>query len=341
MPVAPIQPVIGDLFPEDLPHGVGPRGNVYVGTCSWSDPSLIKAKTFYPRGFGTAERRLKYYASIFPVVEVDSSYFAIPSPVNAALWAERTPPGFMFNVKAFRLFTGHQTPPEAFPPDIQPLLPPLTGRRRNHYYEDLPPVIQDEMWRRFIDALVPLQAAGKLKAVHFQFAPWVQLVPDRIAHIEECIDRMRGHLVAVEFRNRTWLADDRVGRTLDWLRGLPAVHVVVDEPQGVGNYAQGVWELTHPDLAIVRLHGRNAETWNAKGLGASSERFNYEYSDPELLGLAQRIDALAHLAFMVVVLVNVNFEDQGIRAARKLMMLLAELAPDKVFRQSASGLDPA
>jgi len=134
-----MQSVTGDLFAEEAPHGVGPRGNVYVGTCSWSDPSLIKAKTFYPRGHGSAERRLKYYASVFPVVEVDSSYFAIPSPTNAALWAERTPPGFMFSVKAFRFFTGHQTPREAFPPDIQPLLPPLTGRKKNHYYEDLPP----------------------------------------------------------------------------------------------------------------------------------------------------------------------------------------------------------
>jgi uncharacterized protein YecE (DUF72 family) len=239
----------------------------------------------------------------------------------------------MFSVKAFRLFTGHQTPREAFPPDIQPLLPPLTWRKKNHYYEDLPPIIQDELWRRFIEALAPLRAAGKLKVVHFQFAPWVQLTPERIAHIAHCIERMRGHLVAVEFRNNTWLADDRVRHTLDWLRGLPAVHVVVDEPQGVGNYAQGVWEVTHPELAIVRLHGRNAETWNAKGLSASSERFNYEYSDPDLLGLAQRIEALAQLAFMVIVLVNVNFEDQGIRAARKLMVLLAELAPENVFQQ--------
>ena len=323
-----------DLFAEATKHGVGPQGNVYVGTCSWTDPSLIKARTFYPRGCNTAEGRLRHYASVFPVVEVDSSYFAMPSPTNSALWAERTPAGFLFNVKAFRLFTGHQTPPASFPTDIQRVLPPLKGRKKNYYYDDLPAELVDEMWRRFIAALEPLLTAGKLKAVHFQFAPWVASTPAWVAHVEQCVQRMQGHLLAVEFRNQSWLADGRVAGTLGWLHGLPAAHVVVDEPQGVGHYAQGVWEVTHPGLAIVRLHGRNADTWNAKGLTASSERFNYEYTDPELADLAQRITSLALKAFIVVVLVNVNYGDQGIRAAHKLMALLAELAPGKLFNRS-------
>lgn len=109
---------------------VGERRNVIVGMASWTDPSLIKSKAFYPKGYSTAERRLRYYSSQFPMVEVDSSFFAMPSAGNAELWVERTPPDFMFNVKAFRLLTGHQTPPQAFPPDLQAELPPLTGRKK-------------------------------------------------------------------------------------------------------------------------------------------------------------------------------------------------------------------
>jgi uncharacterized protein YecE (DUF72 family) len=314
-----------ELFAPQSPALAGPRGNIAVGTCSWTDPSLIKSGGFYPKGCSSAEARLRFYASCFPVVEVDSSYFAMPVPENAALWVERTPADFRFNIKAFRALTGHQTPPAAFPPDLQPLLPALEPRQRNHYYADLPAELREELWRRFVEAIAPLRHSGKLRAVHFQFAPWVSASRDWVAHVEHCVERMAGHRLAVEFRNQSWFAPDRAERTLDWERALGVVHVVVDEPQGVGHYAQGVWAVTDPALAVVRLHGRNAETWNARGLTASSERFNYEYRDDELQDLAERSARLAREAFEVQVLVNVNYEDQGIRAARRLQALLAAM----------------
>lgn len=320
-----------DLFSasqsSEPPGSVGRRRNIRVGTCSWSDPSLIKSKRFYPRGSGTSEKRLRYYASQFPIVEVDSSFFAMPAPENAALWAERTPADFVFNMKAFRLFTGHQTPAQTLPPDIQKVLPPLPPRKRNWYYGDLPEEIREELWRRFLVALAPLQQAGKLRAAHFQFAPWVTNTRAWRAHVEHCVERMAGQLLAVEFRNATWFAEDSAPRTLAWERELGVVHVVVDEPQGVGNYAHGVWETTHPDLAVVRLHGRNAETWEAKGLSSSAERFNYEYTDAEVDELAEKIASLAERSLELHALVNVNFEDQGVRAAARLRSRLEASAP--------------
>ena len=324
------------LFTPDSAEAVGARGNIRVGTCSWTDPSLIKSKAFYPRGCSSAEQRLAYYASQFPLVEVDSSFFAMPQPQHAALWAERTPPDFEFNVKAFRLFTGHQTSPEVFPPDLKPWLPPLAGRQRNHYYADLPADLREELWRRFIEALAPLKAAGKLKAVHFQFAPWATASAEWHRHVEHCVECMAGHLLAVEFRNQTWFGEQRVERTLAWERELGVAHVVVDEPQGVGNYAQGVWAVTNPALAVVRLHGRNAETWTAKGLSASSERFNYEYTEDELQELARRTESLAEEVFDLQVLLNVNFEDQGIRAAQRLAAMMRR-GRDQASRTSATG----
>lgn len=311
----------GDELQETGPTLVGERRNVAVGTASWTDPSLIKTKAFYPKGCSSAEQRLRFYASQFPMVEVDSSFFAMPSAKNSELWAERTPADFRFNVKAFRVLTGHQTPPTSFPVDIKEALPPLTGRKKNWYYKDLPDEVRDELWRRFKQALQPLKDAGKLRAVHFQFAPWVTGAPEWKAHVEECVARMGDYLLAVEFRNQTWFGDGRAEETLAWEEALGVTHVVVDEPQ-VGNYAHGVWAVTNPDLAIVRLHGNNEETWNAKGLAASSERFNYEYSDEELEGIAQRTRKLASQAFEVQVVVNVNHEDQGIRAARRLQQML-------------------
>lgn len=305
---------------------VGPRRNVVVGTASWTDPSLIKTKAFYPKGCSSSEARLRYYASQFPMVEVDSSFFAMPSAANAALWAERTPDDFRFNIKAFRAFTGHQTAPNVFPRDIQDALPPLTGRKKNWYYADLPAEIVDELWLRFKASLAPLRDAGKLRAVHFQYAPWVTGAPEWRAHVEECVARMPDFRLAVEFRNKTWFQEGRAEQTLAWEQALGVTHVIVDEPQGVSNYAHGVWAVTTPDLALVRLHGNNEETWGAKGLKAASERFNYEYPDDELHEIALRTVAIAQQAMEVQVVVNVNHEDQGIRAGRRLAGYLAAAA---------------
>lgn len=117
--------------------------DVRVGTASWTDPTLIKSKLFYPPGCTSAEARLRFYASQFPIVEVDSSYYAMPSGSNSVLWAERTPPAFVFNIKAFRLFTGHQTDRAKLPKDIQAALPP--SEKKNLYYNDTPGEILAEL----------------------------------------------------------------------------------------------------------------------------------------------------------------------------------------------------
>src|SRR5205814_1839208 len=86
--------------------------NILVGNSSWTDKSLIDSGCFYPASARTPEDRLRYYASQFPIVEIDSSYYGIPIEQNARLWVERTPPEFVFNIKTYRLFTRHQTPVE-------------------------------------------------------------------------------------------------------------------------------------------------------------------------------------------------------------------------------------
>ena len=93
---------------------------VLVGTASWSDKSLVASKKFYPRKASTPEARLRFYATQFPLVEVDTSYYAIPLAQTAQGWAERTPAHFTFNIKAFRLFTGHATSARCCRPTCAP-----------------------------------------------------------------------------------------------------------------------------------------------------------------------------------------------------------------------------
>lgn len=296
--------------------------SVSVGTCSWTDKTLIGCGRFYPKGCSTAEARLRYYASQFPLVEVDSSYYAMPSTDNSVRWVDRTPADFVFNIKAFRLLTNHQTPLQVFPNDMQAALAGLN--KPMVYYRDLPDEIRLEVWRRYREAIAPLKDAGKLHLVHFQFPPWLLRNRAGHDHVRHCIEMMAGHTVSVEFRNRMWFEGEHTASTLAFERELGVVHTVVDAPQGFDSSIPQVWEATHPRFAYVRLHGRNAGTWNLKGSTAASDRFNYDYPDIELAALGDRIAELAGRVVDVDVVFNNNMEDQGQRNARTLIDVLTQ-----------------
>ncbi len=297
------------------------QADVRVGTASWTDKTLIACGRFYPRGCGTAEARLRHYASQFGLVEVDSSYYAMPTPATAQLWAERTPSRFVMNVKAFRLFTGHPAEPKVLHADIRAALGERAAPRL--FYGDLPAEIAAELWKRFHEALQPLRAAGRLGLVHFQFAPWVVCDAAGRALVEHSLAHMRGHDCSVELRHGSWFAGAAALATIDWLRELGAAHTVVDGPQGFHNSVPAIWEATHPRFALVRLHGRNRGTWNVRGQTSASDRFNYDYPEAELAELVPRIERLALTAMQTHVIFNNNMEDQGQRNAASLNRLLA------------------
>jgi uncharacterized protein YecE (DUF72 family) len=301
-------------------------GKVLVGTASWTDKSLIQCGRYYPREAKTPEERLRYYSAEFPIVEVDSSYYAIPGEQTARLWVERTPPAFTFDVKAFRLFTQHQTAPAVLPKYISESLPAV---KKTVYYRDMPSELLDAAWNEFRAALTPLAQADKLGIVLFQFPPWFLANRASLAHIEDCVRRMEGFRLAVEFRNETWFSERNRERTLAFEREHGIAHVVVDEPQGFASSIPSVWEVTSPEIAVVRLHGRNRDTWDKRGLAAASERFNYLYSEQELTELARPIEGLAGKANTVHVLLNTNYEDQGQVNARRLAKVLAGGSPDQ------------
>ena len=295
---------------------------ILVGTASWTDKTLIASGRFYPKEAKSAEARLRFYASQFPIVEIDSSYYAMPAPATAQLWAERTPEGFVMNVKAFRLFTGHQTSPTVLHRDLQQALGGATGP--TFFYRDCSSELIDELWRRFREALLPLRAAGRLGLVHFQFPPWLVCEAAGRAHVELCVQRMSGFDLSVEFRHQSWFAGAQQQReTIAFLRELGVAHTVVDGPQGFYNSVPALWEATHPCYALLRLHGRNAQSWNVKGQTAASDRFNYDYPDQELAELVPRLERLALTAMQTHVIFNNNMEDQGQRNARSLIDLLA------------------
>jgi uncharacterized protein YecE (DUF72 family) len=293
---------------------------IHVGTCSWTDPTLIEAGTFYPSREMSAAERLAHYAGHFPIVEVDSTYYAPPAERTAGLWVERTPPGFTFDVKAFRLLTQHPTPPRSLWKDVREALPEEQQGKRNLYARDLPREVMEEAFSRFVGALLPLHSAGKLGMILFQLPPYVYPSRGAYGYLSWAAERLAEYQVAVEFRQERWMDEAHRESSLAFLEEHHLAYVCVDEPQGFRSSVPPVAAVT-TGVAEVRFHGRNADTWETPGIGAA-ERFRYDYPANELKEWVPRIRSLADQAPRVHVLMNNCYADYGVRNAGLLAELL-------------------
>jgi uncharacterized protein YecE (DUF72 family) len=285
-----------------------------VGTASWTDRTLL-ATNFYPARANTAEARLRYYAEHFRTVEVDSSYYALPSERNAELWVRRTPDDFDFSIKAFALLTGHAADVRALPKEVKALLSP--DALREPRIERVSRPVLDLCFEMFRAAIAPLHDADKLGCVLFQFPPWVKASPRNREYIDLCRAKLPEYRLAIEFRHVSWFGDN-TDSTLTFLRQRSLPLVSLDAPSAP-SIPRPPFETT-ADIGYVRLHGRNRQAWFHRG-GTAADRFNYLYSDEELEDCAERIASL-RAAKRVYVLFNNCHGDQGVRNARTMRRLL-------------------
>jgi uncharacterized protein YecE (DUF72 family) len=287
-----------------------------VGTASWTDPTLL-ATDFYPPRASTAEGRLRYYAEHFTTVEVDSSYYALPSERNAHLWVERTPDDFDFNVKAFALLTGHAAETRALPAEVKKLLgaEALEQPRIERPGRE----VLDLCFAMFRTAIAPLHTAGRLGCVLFQFPPWVKATPRNHEYLEFCRAQLPDYRLAIEFRHASWF-DGNAKTTVAFLRQRGLTLVCLDAP-AAPSIPRPPFETT-ADIAYVRLHGRNRTAWFRRG-GTAAERFDYLYSDEELAECAARIKSLSG-ARRAYVLFNNCHGDKAVRNAILMRRLLED-----------------
>jgi uncharacterized protein YecE (DUF72 family) len=292
-------------------------GEIKVGTASWTDRTLL-ASGWYPASADTPEKRLAHYARKFPLVEVDATYYSPPAEQTAELWAQRTPAGFTFNIKAFSLLTGHPTAVSKLYKDLRP----ETGKK-SIYPGDLSPQAYEEVWTRFLSALDPLVRAGKLGAVLFQFPPWFTIRRSNKEYLLEVERRCRPLRAVFEFRHASWFDGDNRDETLSFLREHRLPYVSVDMPQGHKSSVPPVLEAT-ADLAVVRFHG-HSDKWTSKDI---YEKFGYLYSDDELKEWAPKLRGLAQSAAETHVLMNNCCRDFAQRNAEHLAGLLDVSAPE-------------
>ncbi len=279
---------------------------------------------WYPRGVTSPEQRLRYYASKFDTVEVDSSYYAIPQRRYAEAWAERTPQHFIFHMKAYGLMTGHEVDVRSLPPELREF--PHTvehGRVQNAH-----PDMVDGAFDLFLDAIDPLRHTGKLGGILMQFPPYFtaagpEVTKRNLDYLDYVADRLSGYRTLVEFRHPSWVAPGRIDDTLAFLRERGLAYVTVDNPQFPTRCTMPALSAVTSDTAYVRFHGRNAETWFAKGATAA-DRFDYLYSTAELEEWVSPIQELAAQADDTFVMFNNNRYDYAQRNAADIATILGD-----------------
>jgi len=326
--------------PEPAVHWVGaaPLVTEYrVGLCAWQDKSMLADGHFYPQKTMTAEDRLWWYAQFFDNVEVNSSFYAPLSADNAVRWVKRTPPGFVFHVKAYALLTGHRLDAGRLAPELAAMLPAGTRPDARGQIDNaaFPPEARAWALSAFREPLQVLADAGKLGYVLFQMAPWVRFGPEVLDYLASLPAALPGCTVAVELRDTSWLPR-HADETLAFFARHGITYVSVDAPRTPGMIPSTV-ALTSP-IAVLRLHGRNARGFLRQLRGESptvAEKYGYLYREEELAEIVAQARALDGRARRVYLELNNNVEDAPAINGGQIKELLGLPTADRATVETA------
>lgn len=266
---------------------------IRVGLCGWGDHDLYPAKT-------PTSEKLSIYAQVFPVVELDSTYHAIPPVERMEKWAQQTPDDFQFVIKAYRELTGH-------------------GRRKG-----TPKRSWKEIVQQYLAAVQPMKEHQKVSVLLFQFPPWYDCRKEHVKYIRQLRDRIPEYTLAIEFRHQSWFDSSIRDRTLRFLEDEQLVHVVCDEPQAGEGSVPIVPAVTHSKHSLIRFHGRNVQGWNNTGQpNWRKVRYAYRYRDEELKEWVSRVHVIKAQTEQVTLLFNNNSQGDALASARKMMEFLS------------------
>lgn len=314
---------MSDELGLDLQSGAKPlhleRSQIYIGTCSWADANFVKEGRFYPRGVQSDPRgRLQYYSGIFPTVEVDATYHALQPWDRASKWVAWTPEQFVFNVKAFSLFTWHETDPRRLPTKIAALLPDEVKNLTSVGGAMLPEEIMTACWDYFTRFIDVFKAAGKLGHVLFQFPKGQPYTPELFAYLERWHPYLKRWSVGVEIRHRSWLDRGRREELMGFLRERGYAYVIPDMVQRA--------YLPPPEVAVtapwsvIRFHGHNPAMVERRA--PTNRVYDYSYSEEELRPWAATVKDLARQVDRIYLLFNNHYRGQSARNAREISLML-------------------
>ena len=278
---------------------------IYIGVTGWGDHEYLYGTSISSRN------KLQAYSEHFPIVEVDTAFYAIQPIRNSLRWIKETPEGFKFIVKAYQGMTGHNR-------------------------GEIPFENKEEMFKAFRESLVPYLESGKLAMVLFQFPPWFTCIKENVDYLRWCKQQMGDLPVALEFRNQTWFQPAFHEKTLNFMKSEGWIHSICDEPQAGENSVPIVLEPTNKELTLVRMHGRNVYGWNkpASGEDWREVRFLYKYNESELLQWKGYLEKLLEQSKDVYVLFNNNSGGDAAENALQMISMLgieyATLSPKQL-----------
>lgn len=263
---------------------------IRIGLGSWADDEYVGV--LYPEKTPSKER-LKHYAEHFNHAEVNSTYYAAPRANVTEGWVAQTPPGFTFDIKLHRAISQ------------DPLKAGADGKLVEATLAGIAPLLEAQRFGAFFLILEPGFGPGKSK----------------LAELDELVQRLQPHRLAVELRNSGWVKDDeRRAETLDYFRERKVTWIAVDMPRLKGSTIMPpIDEVTTPELAYLRLHGRNPQWFQLK---SAEERHSYPYPEAELNEIVTRVRALAAKAADVRVIANNHASDFAPKTALALKRML-------------------
>jgi uncharacterized protein YecE (DUF72 family) len=302
-------------------------GVIRIGTCSWNEKSLVESGVFYPPDVVSAEQRLRFYSSRFDTVEVQSSFYSIPTLHMTQAWTDRAPEKFLFHVKAYAALTGHSINPSDLPEELRAMLPEADRDQDGVHVSD-PDAIR-AMARALVDALAPLKNARKLGFIIFQFPPWFTHKKANREYLLYCKEMMGGLPIAVEFRHGSWLTRQHAQDVFSFLMEHKISYITCDEPQyGTLETVPFLPERT-TCIGYLRLHGRNTESWEMR----SEQRYQYRYDDHELRSIASAARRLSQKTRITFVMFNNCHGGHAMENALRLReLLVSETEPDRPLR---------
>lgn len=265
---------------------------IYVGVTGWGDHDSL-----YAAGTATGDK-LKEYAGHFPIVEVDSSFYAIQPQRNVEKWIRDTPESFQFIVKAYQGMTGHQR-------------------------GEIPFESKEDMFEAFRLSLRPYQESDKLSMVLFQFPPWYDCKRENVEYIHWCKDQMRDIPVALEFRHQSWFSPTMRDKTLTFMQNEGWIHSICDEPQTGSGSIPIVIHPTSKEKTLIRFHGRNVHGWTKPKEGNWREvRYLYRYNEKELTQWLEYVNNLTAQCENLYVLFNNNSGGDAADNAKQFINML-------------------
>ncbi|MCL1989490.1 MAG: DUF72 domain-containing protein [Defluviitaleaceae bacterium] len=275
---------------------------IQVGVTGWGDhDSLYPEKT-------AAKHKLGIYGKYFSIVELDASFYALQPHRHYHNWIGQTPDHFSFVIKPQQAITGHKK-----------------GKTIAQ--------LKDEI-KAFRQSLTPVVEAEKLKAVLIQFPPQFSCLPKNVAYLRFLKEQMQDFPCALEFRHQTWFNEIYAHETLAFMKQEGFIHTIVDAPQvGMGSVPT-VLEATHPELTLIRFHGRNISGWNPENKDNWRQvRYLYRYKEQELLEWVTNIHVLTQQSQNICLIFNNNSGGDAAPNAKEMMKLLGLKYNEQVSSQ--------